>query len=194
MSFEKMQPTPTKTDVTQSPLDIQPCYLWIHLPYTPDSVITFPSIKQAYAFAEKYVYEKNARPLVPAEEIDTDRGAVWTATDDVKWISPDMYWDNTLDKIYDDIKADTLPAYKQWMVVSTGSHQMLIGLGFDLPNECINHFCAPRSYTLEDHDKPEDMPPLLRDTCYNEHRDKSASPYTYEDQYERADSYDGQYD
>ena len=175
-----MQPTPTKTDVPMCDSDTQTCYLWIHIPVGYGRVITFPSIKQAYTFAEKYVYEENARPLLSTEQADKEFDTSWTGADGVIWISPGMGWDMPLTKIYDDISSGNLPKHNQWMTVSTACHQMLIGLGLDLPVECSTRFCVPDGYTLEDHDKPEDMPPLLRleETKVNE------EVYDYEFDYE----------
>ena len=157
-----MQPTPTKTDVPICDSDRQPCYLWIHLPVSPGRVITFPSIKQAYTFAEKYVYEENARPLLPGDEVKKEFDTTWSNADGVMWVSPGMFWNMTLAQIYNDISAGNIPDYNQWMTLGTVEHQMIIGLGSDLPEDCYTRFCVPNGYTLEDHDKPEDMPPLLR--------------------------------
>jgi hypothetical protein len=156
-----MQPMPTKTDVPHSDTDAQTCYLWIHLVSGYDRVITFPSVKQAYVYAEQYVFENNAQPSEVTDNTDNTNDVVWTAADGGIWVSPDTLWDATLTKIYDDITADTLPKDKQWDILSTCCHQMVIGLGADLSEDCANKYCTS-GYTLEDHDKPEDMPPLLR--------------------------------
>jgi hypothetical protein len=156
-----MQPMPTKTDVTHSDADAQTCYLWIHLVSGYDRVITFPSVKQAYVYAEQYVFENNAHSGEVTENTININDVVWTAADGVTWISPDTCWDTTLTKIYDDITADTLPKDKQWDILSTCCHQMVIGLGTDLSEDCADKYCTS-GYTLEDHDKPEDMPPFLR--------------------------------
>ena len=151
-----MLPTPTKTDIPMCDADVQPCYLWIHLPYDTGRVITFPSIKQAYVFAENYVFDKNAYPLVDAASSDV----IWTAADGVKWVSPTMTWDKTLSKIYDDIQNCNLSEDKQWLAITTTYHQMIIGLGSDIPEKC-RLYTPPSGYTLEAHDAPEDMPQLL---------------------------------
>jgi len=158
------QPMPTKTDVPPSDADAQTCYLWIHLVSGYDRVITFPSVKQAYLYAEHYVFETSLKPDEVTHKTikaDNTNDVVWTAADGITWVSPDTCWDITLTKIYDDITADTLPEDKQWDILSTCYHQMVIGLGTDLSEDCVNKYCT-HGYTLEDHDKPEDMPPLLR--------------------------------
>lgn len=166
-----MQPTPTKADIPICDEDARACYLWIHLPQGPGRIITFPSIKQAYAFAEKYVLEDNASPLLVRRSAFRYRerscDTTWTSADGVKWISPTMTWDNTLYKIYIDIQSGKIPEYKQWMTVFTTKHQMIIGLDSDLPETC-RQYTGVDGYTLEAHDKPEDMPPLLW-SPYNEY-------------------------
>lgn len=163
------QPVPTKTDVPHSDADAQTCYLWIHLVSGYDRVITFPSVKQAYLYAEQYVFETSLKPdevthntikaVKTIKAINTN-DVVWTAADGITWVSPDTCWDITLTKIYDDITAGTFPEDKQWDILSTCYHQMVIGLGTDLSEDCVNKYCT-HGYTLEDHNKPEDMPPLL---------------------------------
>lgn len=63
-------------------------------------------------------------------------------------------WNVTLCEILKDVSQNVIPNGKHWLYISTEIHQILIGLGSDLPEENI----PMRGYTLEEHDKPEDIP------------------------------------
>ena len=137
MSFAEMQPTPTKTDIMTlvGTTDAQPCYIWLHLPYGRGRIITgFTSIRQAYVYAEKYIYEANARPFIETPDTDTDDdNIIWTAADGKKWVSPGMSWNWLLSDIYVDIETYNKPKHDQWFCLSTNRHQIIIGLGNNLP-------------------------------------------------------------
>jgi len=164
MSYDNMQPTPSFAHANpclcagRNTADKQPCYLWIHLPYGPGRVITFDSITAAYTYGEKYVFTDQARHATDDDGDGGGDGPTWTSSDGMKWIAPYMDWDMTLCKILNDISDGIKPHKDHWLFVSTERHQMLIGLGFNLP---LDSQLSRWGYSLEAHDKPDDMPALL---------------------------------
>jgi len=164
MSFSlmQMQPLPTKADFLEQGVDATPCYIWIHMCYGPGRVITFPSIKQAYIYAEKFVYENEAKPLEAGRQTDPAWDNIWTAADGAKWIVPGMTWGSSLEKIYQDYILGCEPADQQWMTVSTGGCQMILGIGSDLPEHVVARMINPHGYTLMPWDHMPHMPLIKR--------------------------------
>lgn len=133
-----------------------PCYVWIHRPFSPGRVVTFNKISDAYDFGIKLIFYERAAPLNPVDSADST-DITWTAQDGTHWLCPDTVWDVKLCKILTDVSQNVKPFRNHWCYISTEMHQVLIGLGSNIPDEDI----PMRGYTLEEHDKPEDMPPLL---------------------------------
>ena len=118
-------------------------YLWIHLPYGPARIITFPDARMAYTYATNYINTEIVDLLSVGESVD------------------DISYDMTLCSLTAAIEAGTTPPrHGHWMIMSTDRHQMLVGLGTNVPAE-LCHLMMPNGYTLEAHDQMDDMPPLV---------------------------------
>jgi hypothetical protein len=113
MTYAQKQSNANINELSISDIDVQPCYLLIHFAHGPGRVITFPSIKQAYAFAEKYANDTD-EPLQP------------TGND-------------PLTQIYNDIQTGI---QKEWGIVQRTMYQLFIGLGSDIPkgDPCIEFY------------------------------------------------------
>lgn len=107
-------------------------YLWIYLPCGNGFTMPFPTLEEAYASGEKYVFEHNTIPLQECE-FDEDASVQWITAEGKAMCSPDMYWNFTLCQIKKDVRNKTIPANKQWCYLVTPRHQMIIGLG--MPSE-----------------------------------------------------------
>ena len=183
MNYAKMQPTPSyahgptcicadkqkdETCTAHTLLctcaelpDSVPCYVWIHLAAGTDRVVTFESLAAAYAWAEKYMFTDCA--CLWESVRDLSRGGddpVWTAADGAIWTVRHMTWNTSLCLIKNNISRGVKPWKDHWMMLSTDRHQVLLGLGVDLP-VAEKAWISPFSYTLEAHDQPDDMPPLI---------------------------------
>lgn len=121
-------------------VDTTQCYVWIHRPTTEDRVVTFNKILEAYKFGIELVF---------AEKM--------TSGQDSGWAAPEIDWSMPLCEILTDISHYIIPLGNHWQFIVSDVHQVLIGLGSTLPAENI----GPFGYTLEAHDKPEDMPALF---------------------------------
>jgi hypothetical protein len=120
-----------------------PIYLWIHLPYGPARIITFPDARMAYTYAENYITSKIVDLLAVGESVG------------------DISYDMTLCSLTAAMEAGTTPPCNgHWMIMSTDRHQILVGLGTNVPAE-LCHLMMPNGYTLEAHDQMDDMPPLV---------------------------------
>jgi hypothetical protein len=149
-----MQPTPSlahnpaicncnnRSDVVNSPF-----YLWVHLPSGQDQVISFKSLKDAYKAAEDYVFMDAATQAPKGIDPYDYYGALWTAKTGAKWCVPDLDWVTTMCSIVDDIHNKVEPAKGGWLAVATGSHQMIVGQGTDLPLDAeVARLINPRGY------------------------------------------------
>lgn len=149
-----MQPTPSiahnpaicncnnRSDVVNSPF-----YLWVHLPSGQDQVISFKSLKDAYKAAEDYVFMDAATQAPKGIDPYDYYGALWTAKTGAKWCVPDLDWVTTMCSIVDDIHNKVEPAKGGWLAVATGSHQMIVGQGTDLPLDLeVGQLINPRGY------------------------------------------------
>jgi hypothetical protein len=154
--IEKMLPLPTQTNYCN---DGRTCFLWIHHYRDPSRVIVFPSIKQAYVFAERHALSIHARQFTVSDETrDPSQNIIWKAKNGTKWIAPELFWDNTLSKIYEDIETKNLDDDYTWMALSSNTHQILIGLGNDLPNTIRNSKYVQNTYRLENYETLLDRP------------------------------------
>jgi hypothetical protein len=119
-----------------------PIYLWIHLPYGPARIITFPDARLAYTYATNYITSEIVDLLSVGESVC------------------DISYDMTLCSLTAAIEAGTVGSNNgHWMIMSTDRHQMLVGLGTNVPAELCH--LMPNGYTLEAHDQMDDMPPLV---------------------------------
>lgn len=120
------------------------CYLWIHLPHGPGRIITFPSPALAYAFADKYISGEMAALVAESEG----------------QYEPDVQRDITQCRLSTEMATGVKPARDgHWFIMSSDRHQILVGLGLDVPKDLLH--LMPSGYTLEAHDQPDDMPPLV---------------------------------
>jgi hypothetical protein len=121
-----------------------PCYLWIHLPHGPGRIITFPNPALAYTFADNYINGEMATLVAESEG----------------QYMPDVQRDITLCRLSAEIATGIKPARDgHWFIMSSDRHQMLVGLGQNVPNDLLR--LMPSGYTLEAHDQPDDMPHLV---------------------------------
>jgi hypothetical protein len=140
--------TDTNTTIHETPCTCvsveKPCYLWIHLPQGPGRIITFPSPALAYAFADNYI---------------SGEMATLVADSDGQYV-PDVQRDITLCRLSREIATGVNPVHNgHWFIMSSDRHQMLVGLGENVPMDLLH--VLPSGYTLEAHDKTDDMPPLV---------------------------------
>ena len=126
------------------------CYVWIHRPTSPDSVIQFNNLKDAYVYALHTI--KNVESL-PTLLNDEDESIHADLHKDLQWFDElnvhmvcNVDWINRYCDLLN--KLDLSHPDKIWDIAFGYNVQVAVGLGSDLPMNVSNKFCTAFGYNV----------------------------------------------